>query len=97
MQPTAHVADDADARPTVRLELSCRADANVSLRVSVRSKAGIPLASAIVDVRAGDDTFIAGPLSVLAMEGYAHLKPQDRRAVEQRVWSRCDYVTVERA
>jgi len=64
------------------------------LLLRVHSSAGIPLASVIVEVSAGDGSFQTPPLAVLAMEGYAHLAPAARRAVEQRVWSRRAYVSV---
>ena len=85
------------ATPAFRYELKRPAGAALSLMVCVRSNAGIPLASAVVDLRPGDDAVVVPTLPLLAMEGYAHLKPEDRRAVESRVWSRRAFVTLEQA
>ena len=91
------VVGSPDGLPACTCALPRPAQAGASLRVSVRSNAGIPLATAVVDLRAGDRAIVTPPLTLLAMEGYAHLKPADRLAVQQRVWSRRAFVTIERA
>jgi hypothetical protein len=60
--------------------------------VRVHSRAGIPLATAAIDVNKGDREFKAS-LALLAMEGYAHLGPAERQAIHQRVWQRRAFAT----
>jgi hypothetical protein len=81
-----------DAVPHVRGVLAAPLAAKASLVVRVHSRAGIPLASASVDLKPGDREFEAG-LTLLAMEGYAHLSRRARQEVERRVWSRRAYAT----
>jgi hypothetical protein len=83
--------------PTLRCVLARPATSKASLLLQVHSRAGIPLAAAVVGVAPGDRAFETPPLAMLAMEGYAHLAPGARRAVERRVWSRRAYVTVTAA
>ncbi len=85
-------AHGPDALPGVRCVLPRRATTKVSVLVRVHSRAGIPLASATVDLDVGDSEFET-PLTLLAMEGYTHLSRRARREVERRVWSRRAFAT----
>ena len=78
--------------PHVRGAFAAPLAAKALLVLRVHSRAGIPLAFASVDLGPGDRDFEAG-LTLLAMEGYAHLGERARQEVERRVWSRRAYVT----
>lgn len=69
----------------------------LAVRVTLRSKAGIPLAASVVTVESGAARITVPSLPLLAMEGYAHLKADERQGVERRVWSRHAFVTLEEA
>jgi hypothetical protein len=79
--------------PSLRCVLPRPVTAKASLVLRVHSQAGIPLASASIDVHPGDRMFETS-LAVLAMEGYAHLGRADRRLVEERVWVRRSFATL---
>jgi hypothetical protein len=79
--------------PSARLLLPQPARAGTSMRLTVHSRAGIPLASAIVNVRPGDLLLESSSMALLAMEGYTHLARRERQLVERRVWSRCAFAT----
>ena len=93
-QPTLEVCPvDSDAAlPSLRCVFAQPAAARVSVMVRVHSRAGIPLATAAIDVNKGDREFKAS-LALLAMEGYAHVSTAERRAIHQRVWQRRAYAT----
>ena len=93
-QPTLEVCPiDAEAYlPSLRCVFAQPAADNVSVVVRVHSRAGIPLATAAIDVNKGDREFKA-PLALLAMEGYAHIGPAERQAIHQRVWQRRAFAT----
>lgn len=80
-------------------ECVLRQPATVSLtvRVTLRSRAGIPLAASVVTLEPGAGRVSVPSLPLLAMEGYAHLKVDERQAIERRVWSRQAFVTLEEA
>jgi len=82
-----------DRRPALRCVLPRPVSETVSMVVRVHSAAGIPLASAPIQLNAGDQEFETGQLDMLAMEGYAHLTPDERQIVERRVWSRRAFAT----
>ena len=82
-----------DALPSLRCLLPGPVGADVSFVLRVHSRAGIPLASAAIALKAGARSFDAAPLTILAMEGYAHLNPAERHEVEARVWSRRAFAT----
>jgi hypothetical protein len=84
---------DPEELPTLRCVLPRAVSAKVSMVLRVHSLAGIPLASAAIDMNPGDQAFQTPRLSVLAMEGYAHLSRAERWIVERRVWSRCAFAT----
>lgn len=67
----------------------------VAMRVTARTRAGIPLASAVVTLEPGAARVSVPALPLLAMEGYAHLKADERQGIARRVWARCGYVTLE--
>jgi hypothetical protein len=69
----------------------------MSIVVRVHARTGVPLAVSSVRLTRGDRAFETPPVTMLAMEGYAHLKPADRRLVEDRVWSRRAYATASAA
>jgi hypothetical protein len=79
--------------PNLRCVLARPVTEKVSLVLRVHSRAGIPLASASIDVNPGDQAFEAPALEVLAMEGYSHLGRAERAAIERRVWSRRAFAT----
>jgi hypothetical protein len=81
-------ADAAGSRPSIRCILPRPAREAASFVLRVHSRAGIPLAMAPVSMNFGEQEAAAGQLTILAMEGYAHLAEPERLAVEQRVWSR---------
>jgi hypothetical protein len=85
------IAPDASL-PSLRCVFAQPAAASVSVMVRVHSRAGIPLATAAIDVNKGDREFKAS-LALLAMEGYAHLGPAERQAIHQRVWQRRAFAT----
>jgi hypothetical protein len=85
---------DQDAMPSLRVFLSQPQAMAVTLLASVHSNAGIPLSSAVCQVEPGDTMLHTPPLGPLAMEGYAHLKPEARLGVLRRVWSRRAYVAL---
>ena len=93
-QPTLEVCPiDAEASlPSLRCVFAHPAADNVSVVVRVHSRAGIPLATAAIDVSKGDREFKASPV-LLAMEGYAHIGPAERQAIHQRVWQRRAFAT----
>jgi hypothetical protein len=93
-QPTLEVCPiDAEAcLPSLRCVFAQPAADNVSVVVRVHSRAGIPLATAVIDVSKGDREFKA-PLALLAMEGYAHIGAAERQAIHQRVWQRRAFAT----
>ena len=82
------------ALPSLRSLLSHPQAATVTLLARVHSNAGIPLSSAVCRLEPGDTMLRTPPLVPLAMEGYAHLKPEGRLGVLRRVWSRRAYVTL---
>jgi len=84
---------DPDELPTLRLALPRPVTVKVSLVVRVHSRSGIPLASAAIEMNPGDQAFETPRLTVLAMEGYAHLSRAERQLVERRVWSRRAFAT----
>ena len=84
---------DPTELPSARVVLPQPATAKAAVLLRVHSLAGIPLASARIEVRPGDRLFESPRMSLVAMEGYAHLRQPERRLVEQRVWSRRAYVT----
>lgn len=86
--------DATSGLPSLRSALSRAQSEPLSLRVRVHSKAGIALASAVCRLGPGDTALDTPPLEALAMEGYAHLKPEARLGVLRRVWSRRAYVTL---
>ena len=93
-RPTLEVcptAPDADL-PSLRCVFAQPAADKVSVVVRVHSRAGIPLATASIDVNKGDREFKA-PLALLAMEGYAHIGAAERQAIHQRVWQRRAFAT----
>jgi len=85
-------ADPQDDLPRLRCVFSQPATEKVGVIVRVHSRAGIPLATAAVDVKPGDREFKA-PLVLLAMEGYAHISQAERQAIHQRVWQRRAFAT----
>ena len=84
--------DIPDDLPPVRYVFAQPAVSKVSIVVRVHSRAGIPLATAAVEVAAGDRGFRT-PLALLAMEGYAHVGAAERQAIYRRVWLRRAYAT----
>jgi hypothetical protein len=82
-----------DRRPLLRCVLPRPVSEKVSMIVRVHSAAGIPLASAPIELKVGDQAFEIEHVITLAMEGYAHLTPAERQIVERRVWSRRAYAT----
>jgi hypothetical protein len=78
--------------PSLRCVFVQPATATVSVMVRVHSRAGIPLATAAIDVNKGDREFKVS-LALLAMEGYAHIGPAERQAIHHRVWQRRAYAT----
>jgi len=93
-QPTLEVCSiDAEASlPGLRCVFAQPAADNVCVVVRVHSRAGIPLATAAIDVSKGDREFTASPV-LLAMEGYAHIGQAERQAIHQRVWQRRAFAT----
>ena len=93
-QPTLEVCPmDADASlPSLRCVFAQPAAVRVSVMVRVHSGAGIPLATAAIDVNKGDREFKVSPV-LLAMEGYAHIGAAERQAIHQRVWQRRAFAT----
>jgi len=87
-----HVESPA-ALPYARFVLPRPVPRNLSLVLRVHSAAGIPLASATIAVNSGEHTFDIRNLTLMAMEGYAHLDAAERHAVVQRVWSRRAFAT----
>ena len=79
--------------PNLRCVLPQPVRETVSLVLRVHTSAGIPLASAAITMKPGDQVFETPALGLLAMEGYAHLGQDERRAIERRVWSRRSFVT----
>ncbi len=79
--------------PALRCELARPATSAASITLRVHATTGVPLAYSTVDLSQGDRTFETGRLTLLAMEGYAHLGPAERQRVEGRVWSRRAYAT----
>jgi hypothetical protein len=87
------LAENGDAAlPLVRGFLPQAATRPITLTVKILSNAGIPLARAAVRLEAGDRAFET-PVTLLSMEGYAHLSDRARKDVERRVWSRRAYAT----
>ena len=80
--------------PALRGELARSAPEHLSLVLRVHAPNGVPLAAIAADVAAGARTFETEAVRMLAMEGYSHLAETERRAVEDRVWSRRAYATV---
>jgi hypothetical protein len=94
----AQVAPGPSAQtPAVLYELAGPIPVPVHVRVTLKSRAGIPLASSVVAVAAGDRAVAVPALTLLAMEGYAHLAQADREIIERRVWSRAAFVAFEEA
>jgi len=89
----AVIEGSAGSLPTLECPLPSPMQNDVTLVVRVHAANGIPLAAAAVALRSGDRMLHARDLTLLAMEGYGHLAPADRRAVESRVWSRRAYAT----
>ena len=89
--------DAQGAAPAVRCNWERPASADTSFVLRVHATSGIPLATSPVSVFRGDRAFEARQLSFVAMEGYSHLTPVERRQVEDRVWSRRAYATVSAA
>ena len=69
----------------------------LSVRVTVRTRAGIPLAASVVTLQPGAVRVSVPSLPLLAMEGYAHLKTDERQGLVRRVWARRGFVTLEEA
>jgi hypothetical protein len=67
------------------------------VRLTVHSRAGIPLASAVVSISPGDRLLESSSMALFAMEGYTHLARRERQLVERRVWSRRAFATVSTA
>lgn len=89
--------DPPAATPAFLYELARPTAAPVQLRVTLKSRAGIPLATSLVHVATGAQAVSVPTLTLLAMEGYAHLTLADRQAIERRVWSRAAFVALEEA
>ena len=95
LSPTVAVSQpDPALAPVVTGVLPRPIEKDTSLVFRVHAQNGIPLASARVPMTRGTVAFDSGPLVFLGMEGYAHLPPADRRAIENRIWLRRAFVTV---
>ena len=81
-----------DGLPTLRCDLPRAVPSAVSLMLRVHSRAGIPLAWVAATLDPGARSFATAPVTLFAMEGYAHLKHPQRRGVERRVLARRSYV-----
>jgi hypothetical protein len=79
--------------PALRCELTEPVETDLSLVIRVHARTGVPLAVSAVSIARGDRAFETKSLTMLAMEGYSHLRPVDRHGVEGRVWSRRAYAT----
>jgi hypothetical protein len=88
---------DSGALPRLRCLLRRPAPRDVSILLRVHTRMGIPVAYSAVEVARGDQSFETQNLTMMAMEGYSHLGPAERQAVEARVWSRGAYVTASTA
>jgi len=87
------LVDRDDELPALRGAFGRAVPGDVCILLRVHARSGIPLAHARVTVARGEHAFETRDLTVYAMEGYAHLKAVERRAVEARVWSRRAYAT----
>jgi hypothetical protein len=83
--------------PRLRGELPRPIVADVSIVFRVHARTGVPLAYSRVNLSRGDRAFETPSMTLMAMEGYAHLAPAERLLVEGRVWSRRAYATASAA
>lgn len=87
------VQEAAAVLPKLRCVLRQPAASDVSILLRVHTRSGIPLAVSSIDVSRGGQVFETPGVTLLAMEGYAHLAPAARHSVEARIWSRRAYAT----
>jgi hypothetical protein len=89
--------DSHGSAPALRCQWERPASDDASFVLRVHAGSGVPLASSPVKVARGESAFEARELAFVAMEGYSHLNPIERRQVEDRVWSRRAYATASAA
>jgi hypothetical protein len=89
------VPAESGGLPRLHCLLRRPASHDVSILLRVHTRMGIPVAFSAVDISRGDKSFETQSLTLMAMEGYSHLGPVERLAVEARVFSRGAYVTAQ--
>jgi len=82
-------------RPRIAVDLVFPLVAASSLRLRVHSASGIPLALCDVQLAPGATRIQSGELAFLGIEGYGHLPLEELRPIEERIWSRRSFVTLD--